>query len=351
MEGTILVEHPEIIMFALVAAVLVLFFFKKKKKFKKGVIVANTKYVKKTGYFKFLNAKYHLYTVLIKVVCIVLILAIAVLSAQLYEMKQYKEEYNNRDIMLCMDFSPSMTLLNYDLIETMIETVDTLKDERFGITIFDSSALVVVPLTTDYNYVKYALEDLKKDFYTGEGKEKSIYKRGSGNNTGDSEIDDYTTAAVRRGIKLYEGSSHISDALATCAENFKNDDRTKVIIFSTDNLGKGTITTLEEVSNYCKAKNIRVYPIGARTIANNPTVDGQANTREDLVNLAKNTDGKYFDYVNYTAKQINNEIEYLNASSVIKTTYVARNELPEKILPYIAIITLCLFVLDWRVRI
>ncbi len=339
MEGTILVEHPEIIMFALIAAGVALFFLKKKKKFKKGVIVANTKYVKKTGYFKLLNAKYHLYTILIKVICIILVFAIAVLSAQLYEMKQYKEEYNNRDIMLCMDFSPSMALLNYDLIETMIETVDSMKDERFGITIFDSSALNVVPLTTDYNYIKYSLNQLKTEFYANTS------------DNGNIKIDAYVKVAMEQGIKLYEGSSRISDGLATCAESFKDDDRTKVIIFSTDNLGQGAIMTLQEVSNYCKVKDIKVYPVGARTIQDNPTVDGHANTKGELVDLANNTNGKYFDYVNYTAKQINNEIEYLNASSVIKTTYVARNELPQTIFPYIIYITLFLFILDWRVRI
>ena len=61
---------------------------------------------------------------------------------------------------------------------------------------------------------------------------------------------------------------------------------TKVIIFSTDNLGEGAIMSLEEVSNYCKLKDIKVYPIGARTIQNNPTVDGHANTKGELVDLA-----------------------------------------------------------------
>ena len=105
MEREISMMHPEIILYSLIASGVILLVWRKRKKFKKGVIVANTKYVKKTGYFKILNAKYHLYNILIKGACILLILVYAVLSARLYEVKKHDEEFNNRDIMLCMDFS------------------------------------------------------------------------------------------------------------------------------------------------------------------------------------------------------------------------------------------------------
>ena len=57
MESEISIMYPEIILYALIIAGVILLIWRKKKKFKNGIIVANTKYVKKTGYFKYYVAK------------------------------------------------------------------------------------------------------------------------------------------------------------------------------------------------------------------------------------------------------------------------------------------------------
>ena len=358
MEREILVMYPQIILYSLIFAGLFLLALRKKKKFKKGIIVANTKYVKRTSYFKILNAKYHLYNILIKITCIVLIFLLAVLSSRLYEVNKHDEEYNNRDIMLCMDFSGSVSNLNKDIIKTMEETVKTLKEERFGITIFDSSSINLVPLTSDYNFVLYTLE-LMGEYY---GKNAEIdYSQCKGvtgidalskcindvNRSRYNAQSKYLRTIFTSGISAMPGSSLIGDGVASCAKSFTtDDDRTKIIILTTDNATNGTQTiTVSQAGAYAKKKGIKVYPIGTKSIKNDTKL------KNGLINLASTTGGVYYDHEEYSTDEISKKIEELNKSAIIKTTYVTKKELPEIIVPYILWILPLLFLLDWRVRI
>ena len=45
------------------------------------------------------------------------------------------------------------------------------------------------------------------------------------------------------------------------------------------------------------------------------------------------------------------QIEELNKSSLVKTAYVTKRDLPELIVPYLIYLLPILFILDWRVRI
>ena len=350
MESEISLMHPEIIMYSIVLAGLILLFWRRRKKFKKGVIVANTKYVKKTGYFKILNAKYHLYNILIKGACILLILVYAVLSARLYEVKKHDEEFNNRDIMLCMDFSGSVNALNRDIVDTMKQTVESLKDERFGITIFDNAPITLVPLTTDYNYVLHTLDIMKSYLENTNTSSCRFSSNPTEFMTCLQNIDVqniYLNSIFKNGIRALKGSSLIGDGVAACANTFKTDvERTKIIILTTDNMVAGSqIISVPEAAAYAKSKGIKVYPIGTKSIEKNQVY------KQGLIDLATTTDGKYYDYSKYSTDQINNEIEQLNKNAIKKTTYVTTKELPELIVPYLLYILPILLLLDWRVRI
>ena len=366
MESEISIMYPEIIMYSAIVAGFLLLFWRRRKKFKKGVIVANTKYVKKTGYFKMLNAKYHLYNIIIKVACILIILLYAIVTARLYKTDKHEEEFNNRDIMLCMDFSPSVRDLNKDIIGTMKETVESLKDERFGITVFDSGALTVVPLTTDYNYVLHTL-DLMGSYFGIHNTAEYCAKRvgatisgttvyvesGSMERRYDECMEpkglqaEYLRSIFTSGINGMSGSSLVGDGLAACASEFKdNDDRTKIIILSTDNMISGKqIVTVPQAAAYAKKKEIKVYPIGTKTIRNKDTY------RQGLVDVATTTGGVYYDYADFSVDDINKKIEELNKSSLVKTAYVTKKHLPELIVPYLIYLIPILLILDWRVRI
>ncbi len=341
MESEISLMHPEIIMYSLVLAGIILLVWRRKKKFKKGVIVANTKYVKKTGYFKLLNAKYHIYNILIKITCILIILLFAVITARLYKTKKHEEEFDNRDIMLCMDFSPSVKGLNKEIINTMKKTVESLKDERFGITIFNNAAITLVPLTTDYNYVLYTLDLMEK--FIGISNNSLYSKPG----TTQTAQEKYLISVFYTGINALSGSSLVGDGLASCANTFNDDvDRTKVVILSTDNMVAGTqIITIPEAAAYAKKKGIKVYPIGTKSIKDKPKY------RDGLVEVANTTGGEYFDFADYSVNEINKKIQELNKNSMVKTAFVTKKDLPELLVPYLLYLIPVLFVLDWRVRI
>lgn len=315
--------YPQIIVYALITSGLVLFAWKKKNKFKNGVIVANTKYIKNSNYYKKIMIKYRIYNILIKIVCLILILGCAVLTARINIIKKHEEEFHNRDILLCMDVSGSMAAANVTVFETMKETIETFKDEKFSIVLFNSSPVIALPFTNDYNYAISVLDDLI-DAYNNQYRSNKVSYLYAGTNVGG-------------------GSSLIGDGLAYCASTFKKDEeRAKVIILTTDNLSGGGIVTLEQASVYSKKNDIKVYPIGSGTTK---------YSKEGLINSANVTGGVYYDFNSYSPSDAKNHIEKINASSVTKNVYITRIDLPELIFPYLLFTVAALFLLEWRVRI
>ena len=141
--------YPMIIVYALILSFLILFVWRKKKKYKNGVMMGNSKYIKKNPYYKKILVKYRIYNILIKALCILIIFITAYLTARLYKTDKHVEKMYNRDIMLCMDVSGSVYNLDAEIIDTFIDIVSNLKDERFGISAFDSSPVNILPLTND----------------------------------------------------------------------------------------------------------------------------------------------------------------------------------------------------------
>ena len=317
------IMYPEIIVYSLIAAAVVLLVWRRKRKFKKGVIVANTKYIKNSKYYRRLLIKYRIYNILIKATCIIMIFVCAVLTARINKVENHEEEFHNRDILLCMDVSGSQYHLNPVVFKTMKETITTFKDERFSIVLFDSSPVVVLPFTNDYNFAISTLDNLIDAYSSGYYAKKYRY--------------------IYAGTTVGGGSSLIGDGLAYCASTFKMDeDRAKVIIFTTDNDSGDGIVTLDEASAYSKANGIKVYPIGAGT---------SSDTIQGLINAANVTGGVYYDFDSYSPDDAKKHIEKINATSITKNVYVTRTDLPEMIFPYLLFILPVLFLLEWRVRI
>ena len=329
------IMYPEIITFSAII-VTIIFFLRVDKKYKKGIIVANTKYVKNTSYYQKIMIRYRTYKILINILCIVLIILCAVLSSRFYSLYKVGEEVSNRDIMLCMDISGSVNNLNTDLVETMKETVKTLKNERIGITVFDSMPYSVVPLTTDYTYVVYMLNQIGNAL-------KTKYNPFEPNNS--SFVRDFLYSGVQNTSDEGRGYSLVGDGLAYCASSFKKDDnRTKIIILTTDNEVVGNqIVTVSEAASYCRDKKIRVYSVGTKEIFE--------DAKKELINVSKYTNGKYYDYSNYDTKEIAKEIESLHKNAIVKSNFVYTKDYPETIIYIILVILPCIFLLDWRVRI
>ncbi len=330
--------YPQVIGYALVLAFIMLFVWRRRKKYKKGVIVANSKYLKKTGYYKYLLAKYHLLNIIIKAVCILAIFTAAYLTARVYKQDQHSEEYYNRDIMLCMDVSGSVWKLDKDMLETFIKIVSSLKDQRFGLTIFDSSPVTVIPLTDDYDYAISMMKELKSGF--------------------DIDISHGVGLALLRqtvfsGTRVVPGSSLIGDGLAYCSSTFNKDkDRTKVVILATDNLSGKGIFTLPEAAQYSKENDVKVYTIHALNYATSSYItSSRANAKQELVDTASLTGGKYYDSNSFSTDDMVKNINELDKTAIVKETFVTNEDLPQIIFPYLLYLIPILFVLDWRVRI
>ena len=69
-----------------------------------------------------------------------------------------------RDIYLCLDVSYSLYELNADFVENLEEVVRGLEGDRVGISIFNTSTVEYMPLTTDMEFTIDKLRELKDYF-------------------------------------------------------------------------------------------------------------------------------------------------------------------------------------------
>ena len=257
--------------------------FKMKKKYKGGKKAYLPDYLKKDPAFK---SRLFWYNIL-KYVLIILIISSLLLSGFLMA-RPYKTESKqlanyNRDIILCMDISTTCDELNAVLIDKLEDVVKELNGERFGIVIFNTSPVLLCPLTSDYEYVIEVLEKVK------EGLEMRIDYNGKiifSDKLYESE------AYISNGTLVdneERGSSIIGDGLAAAALDFydyeEKPDRTRVIIFSTDNELYGEeIITLPEAGELCQERDITVFGVGTEVMVDadrqmmKETVEGTGGT-------------------------------------------------------------------------
>ena len=96
-----------------------------------------------------------------------LILSLAaslLLEARPYRTQTVTSGTKKRDIFLCMDVSYSIYSLNEGLVENLEDVVRNLKGDRFGISIFNTSTVLYVPMTDDYDFILEKLEELREFF-------------------------------------------------------------------------------------------------------------------------------------------------------------------------------------------
>lgn len=167
--------------------------------------------------------------------------------------REEKPASTNRDIMLCLDVSGSMTRVDAEILKVFKELVKSFNGERVGMVIFDSSAVQAFPLTEDQDFLNAQLDEAISAL-TRNGVASSRYF--SGTFTGTS------------------GSSLIGDGLATCVSSFPGQGsesqasgakRSRSIILATDNVLAGKpVFTLEEAQRKARDANITVYGINPR---------------------------------------------------------------------------------------
>lgn len=265
--------HPTFLqagLFLIVIAAAATHYFRKKYAYHGGAKAANTWMLKAMPEFRASRMR-HLVLAIIAEVCIVLAaLACVVLASRPYRTQTVSQGVKKRDIFLCMDVSYSIYELNRELVDALKNVVAGLHGDRFGISIFNTSTVLYVPMTDDYDFVMQKLDELGDYFslqkeYVEKYWENVPYEEYDAFDALQRELDYYDAGTLID--NTIRGSSLIGEGLASCMYSFPrfgDEERTRVIIMSTDNAqsARGTpLIELKEASDLCKKNEVIVFGI------------------------------------------------------------------------------------------
>ncbi len=339
-------KYPFVLLILIIFLIILIFRkFNQKEHQEEGKKVANTKFVKEIPYYKKAIRKYKILTFSLKAICIISIILAGVLIARPQTINIGEDAKYSRDIILCLDVSTSINSLNEKLTNKLKEIVKSLKGERFGIIIFNTSSTQLVPLTDDYEYVLKVLNDLEENFkiqneYMNSENKEDAKKA--------SKAAKYLQSGTSVGSSV-RGSSIIGDGLASCITNFGNleEERTRVIIFSTDNelYGKELIT-LEEASVMCKERNITVFAVAPSSI--------QKKDILGLKSVAEITGGEYYEEGDKSSSNVDNIVKNIERKSknlVKNQKNIEKIDKPELIEILLIVSVIGLFILDKKVSV
>lgn len=164
-------------------------------------------------------------------------LGCALLAAGPVSAETITEQRSNRDIILCLDVSGSMSQVNRAVIDSFEGLAEDLDGERIGFVLFDASAVTIFPLTDDAAYIAQHLRE-------------------SG-----AALDGGRIAGTRVGDL---GSSLIGDGLASCLQRFDQRDaqRSRTVVLATDNQVAGTsLFTVDDAAAQAVEDDVLVHGI------------------------------------------------------------------------------------------
>lgn len=173
------------------------------------------------------------------------------------------QEQSSRDIVLCLDISPSMDEPVKAALQAFDEVIRGLSGDRVGLTVFNAIGLTVFPLANDYPTLREQIADVL------------------------ANPDDYEFAVLGPPEKE---SSAIGEGVAACLNQFNRLDekRSRSLILATDNESGQSSVTVEQAGLVAKRRGIRVYTLDPAT----PKLAGPES--QGLVNLSATTGGDHF---------------------------------------------------------
>lgn len=150
----------------------------------------------------------------------------------------------SRDVMLCLDVSGSMSQTDVPALRELGALSARLHGDRVGLTIFDSAAQSIFPLTDDAAYAQRQLSTAA-----------SALAR--------SDVT-FLTGTIPRGSN---DSSLVSDGLVSCLQRFDHPQvkRARSVVLVSDNeAGSGAVYTLAQAVDLARRHRVRVYAIWPR---------------------------------------------------------------------------------------
>lgn len=179
----------------------------------------------------------------------------------------------NRDIMLCLDTSGSVLAEDTKLLNRFSSLVKSFKGQRFGLTLFNASAVTIIPLNDNYELISQRLASASQAFKEQKGPAFTALTNG-------------TLAGYKNGTSL------VGDGLTTCIQRMgaNAQRRSQSVILATDNEANGKpIVGMAQAIGLAKQRNIHIYAV-------DPGVhDGNlATSHSQLEVVASQTDGGYY---------------------------------------------------------
>lgn len=289
--------------------------------------------------------RYQWFVWLVLVASMIVLLSGIVLAARPATVSVIEPEMRNRDIMLCLDVSGSMTATDAKIADVYAELAKNFDGERLGLVVFDSSPVVIFPLTDDYDFITQRLWAVSRYFGPDAADTAALSEE-------QQELMNDVSNSMRFGIYQGQGSSLVGDGLASCVNRFDKLDskRSRSIIFGTDNYVAGNpIVTLEEAADYAKQKDIRVYGLNPADYSG-----GSYTTKEAKAFKAAmlQTNGDYYklDDVAAVGAIVDKVIEQ-DATRFKGSPQIVRTDVPQ-VFVYILLSALAVvMVATWRMKV
>ncbi len=309
----------------------------RRNKKEKIALIAHTNFIRNLPEYKAAKKHYNSMLCLLVVLFTIATSAISAVASRPINVTESKAELENRDIMLCLDVSGSMSGNLNDLLSYFIELVSNMEGERFGITIFDGIYVTLSPLSTDYTAVIDILTDIKDNF--------SVFSSGL-----------YSA----QGLNRYS-SSEIGPGLVGCVTAFDKlgeAERSRSIILATDNQASPTqAVTLKQAAYFAKSYDITVYGLNTWDYRTQEEIDNDEGYETKYVKEFREstllTGGSYYAFgpkADLSAKRIVDQILAQEAARYEGAGQIVRTDTPE-IAAIIAAVSMILFiVISWRLR-
>ena len=343
--------YPVVIIVSLLVCVSLFFInFNKKKEYTDGKKVANTKFIKETKYYKSKVKRYKMLSKTIIILNLIIIVICSILISRPVTIVTRSEDKFNRDIIISLDISISECEVNYELIKKFKEIIPDIEGDRIGIVLYNTAPIVYCPLTDDYDYINECLDFIEKQI------KLVLDNNGYIPTSLDKEGTEIMTFWYGGTVANSEtrGSSLIGDGLAGTVFSFpdikKDQDRTRIIIFATDNDVYGTeAVSLEDACMLCKKYNINLY-------AYCPSVQMNPYTSTEKIEKYKNAveqkaGGKFYTGdLDQMSSSIVNEIKE-SKTSLLKTskkTFVTDH--PEMFYIALLVMFISLIIIEKRVK-
>lgn len=304
------------------------------KKYRGGRKLAGVDMIKDIPHYRSLMLRYGIlkfFMVFSLIVSIVLALFIA---AKPTIVRTVTTEKHNRDLFICFDISTSLDGVNIELCEQLKDFIKELKGERFGISIFNAKSALIVPLTTDYDYIFDMINVLEESIKEGEGIEY------------ESEVENHEKYYYRFAGTLSEhGSSMIGDGLSNCLYDFPDldtdADRSRLIVFVTDNDVQGDEkVSVKNACILCAKNNVKVFALAPDFVTDEKNFKSAIYT----------TGGDYYNTRDKDAmKNLLEDVKKTDVSTEY-TSVTTAVDVPEKAMIALIISIGIYFICLWRIK-